>query len=145
MSSINEIMSSRLGQLIRNSVNETARTDELVFDDVIIYRNCISCSRKCLEKETQNKKCEICIWKELKERIVLNDDVNMNLAERVDYFNSECEELGIIMTRRIFVHLKNFYRIDGNHVRFNLKNKKMMVHEGCENKPYDVYAKKMKL
>lgn len=153
---IKDLMSSKFGDMIRNAVTTTLDTgrcgvtlkpivmdshtqDELTFDDVTIYADCISCKKEFIETELANKKCKICICEELREKIVLCDDINMSLSERVDYFNCECSESNIVMTKHIFNYLKNFYRIDDKHVRFDVKNKMMKVKRGCENELYDVY------
>ena len=148
----NDIMSSKFGDMLRNAVMESARTgkavelimnpsndDELIFDNVTFYKDCISCSKETVVNELQNGKCQICLCCELREIMVLNDEENMNLGQRVDYFNDMCDELGITMTPYIFKHLKNFYKINDNHIAFNQKNNKMRVRVGCENEPYDVY------
>jgi hypothetical protein len=153
----NDIMSSKLNDMFRNAIMESVRTgkacevvlnpfpikqsndDELILDGFTFYMNCSSCSKETIMNELQNGECQICLWVKLKERIVLNDEENMNLAGRVDFFNDECDDLGITMTPHIFKCLKNFYRIDDEHVAFNTKNKKMRVRGGCDNEPYNVY------
>ena len=129
--------------LIRNSIIDTAKTGkstQVIITPAsrckkIITSMCDECEKEFNINELTNWKCKFCVCKKIKEQVLYCDEFNMTLSERVNLFNEVCLENNVKMTRHIFIHLKNLYKIGDECVMFDIKNKVMKVRKGHGDEP----------
>ena len=136
-------MMASITNLIRNSIIDTAKTGkstQVIIPPAsrckkIITSMCDECEKEFNINELTNWKCKFCVCKKIKEQVLYCDEFNMTLSERVNLFNEVCLENNVKMTRHIFIHLKNLYKIGDECVMFDIKNKVMKVRKGHGDEP----------
>lgn len=142
----NEILSSRLGNLIRDSIMKTTCNSNnscvvikpnLIEEPIKDNKKIITCHCEVCECEfeiskLQNFICEKCVCSQLREKIYYCDDIWMNMAERVELLNDTCSEMNVTINRKIFNYLKNLYDFKGG---IYLRHNKIRVFKKYENEP----------